>query len=103
VKAANHEVLGSSEAAKSHPAPEATPHSWALASSIISHGVALALTYDKLSDYCRLRFQIEFNLRGAKQYRGLEDFVNAFETAVANAANQSLGLCRVHEERQYER
>jgi len=33
----------------------------------------------------------------------LEDFVNAFETAVTNAANQSLGLCRVHEERQYER
>ena len=103
MKAANHEVLCNAEAAKSHPELEAAPHSGALNSGIISHGVALALTYDKLSDYCRLRFQIEFNLRGAKQYRGLEDFVNAFETAVANAANQSLGLCRVHEDRQYER
>ena len=62
----------------------------------------MVLTYDKVSDYCRLRFQIEFDFRDAKQYWSLEDFVNGFETAVTNAANQSLGLCRVHEERQHD-
>jgi len=54
----------------------------------------LALTCDKLSDYCRLRFQIEFDFRDAKQYWSLEDFVNVFETAVTDAANQSLGLVK---------
>jgi hypothetical protein len=34
-----------------------------------------------------LRFQIEFNFRDAKQYWGLEDFMNVKETAVTNAAN----------------
>jgi IS4 transposase len=50
----------------------------------------LALAYDKLIDYYRLRFQIEFNFRDAKQYWGLEDFMNVSETAVTNAANLSL-------------
>jgi putative transposase len=50
----------------------------------------LALAYDKLIDYYRLRFQIEFNFRDAKQYWGLEDFMNISETAVTNAANLSL-------------
>jgi putative transposase len=50
----------------------------------------LTLTYDKLIDYYRLRFQIEFNFRDAKQYWGLEDFMNISETAVTNAANLSL-------------
>jgi putative transposase len=50
----------------------------------------LALAYDKLIDYYCLRFQIEFNFRDAKQYWGLEDFMNVNETAVTNAANLSL-------------
>jgi len=50
----------------------------------------LELPYDKLVDYYCLRFQIEFNFRDAKQYWGLEDFMNVSETAVTNAANLSL-------------
>ncbi len=40
-------------------------------------------------DYYGLRFQIEFNFRDAKQYWGLDDFMNVEQTAVTNAANQS--------------
>ena len=41
-------------------------------------------------DYYRLRFQIEFNFRDAKQYWGLEDFMNVNKTPVNNAANLSV-------------
>jgi len=50
----------------------------------------LKLSFDTLVDYYRLRFQIEFNFRDAKQYWGLEDFMTVTETAVTNAANLSL-------------
>lgn len=50
----------------------------------------LALAYDTLIDYYGLRFQIEFNFRDAKQYWGLEDFMNVSPTAVTNAANLAL-------------
>ena len=50
----------------------------------------LSLTYDQLIDYYALRFQIEFNFREAKQYWGLEDFMNVNQTTVTNAANLSL-------------
>lgn len=50
----------------------------------------LSLTYDQLIDYYALRFQIEFNFREAKQYWGLEDFMNVTQTTVTNAANLSL-------------
>ena len=50
----------------------------------------LKLSYEKVIDYYCLRFQIEFNFRDAKQYWGLEDFMNITETAVTNAANLSL-------------
>ena len=50
----------------------------------------LTLTYDKLFAYYCLRFQIEFNFRDAKQFWGLEDFMNITPTAVTNAANLSL-------------
>ena len=50
----------------------------------------LDLSYDRLIDYYSLRFQIEFNFRDAKQYWGLEDFMNIAETPVTNAANLSL-------------
>lgn len=48
------------------------------------------LTYDKLIDYYRLRFQIEFNFRDAKQFWGLEDFMNVNQTPVYNAANLAM-------------
>ena len=47
----------------------------------------LTLAWDKLVEYYRLRFQIEFNFRDAKQYWGLEDFMTITQTAVTNAAN----------------
>jgi putative transposase len=50
----------------------------------------LNLPYDKLIDYYQLRFQIEFNFRDAKQYWGLEDFMNIKEVQVTNMANFSL-------------
>ena len=49
----------------------------------------LKLSYEKLYDYYTLRFQIEFNFRDAKQYWGLDDFMNIREEAVTNAANLS--------------
>ena len=49
----------------------------------------LKLPYEKLFDYYTLRFQIEFNFRDAKQYWGLDDFMNIKEEAVTNAANLS--------------
>ena len=51
-------------------------------------------TYDQIIDYYTLRFQIEFNFRDAKQYWGLEDFMNIKETPVTNAAN--LAFCMVN-------
>lgn len=50
----------------------------------------VALSHEHLIDYYSLRFQIEFNFRDAKQYWGLEDFMNVSETAVTNAANLAL-------------
>ena len=50
----------------------------------------LALGYEKLIDYYRLRFQIEFNFRDAKQYWGLEDLMNVKQRSVYNGANLSL-------------
>jgi len=46
-------------------------------------------------DYYGLRFQIEFNFRDAKQYWGLEDFMNVTPTGVTNAANLSLFMVNV--------
>jgi hypothetical protein len=55
----------------------------------------LALAYASLVDYYGLRFQIEFNFRDAKQYWGLEDFMNVTPTGVTNAANLSLFMVNV--------
>ncbi|MDR9500110.1 MAG: transposase [Hydrogenovibrio sp.] len=55
----------------------------------------LELTYAQIIDYYSLRFQIEFNFRDAKQYWGLEDFMNIKETAVINAANLALFMVNV--------
>ncbi len=50
----------------------------------------LQLAWDKLLAYYKLRFQIEFNFRDAKQYWGLEDFMNIKERPVYNAANLAM-------------
>lgn len=49
----------------------------------------LSLEAEKLFDYYKLRFQIEFTFRDAKQYFGLEDFMGVKETSVANAVGLS--------------
>ena len=49
----------------------------------------LSLSYETLIDYYTLRFQIECNFRDAKQYWGLEDFMNIKEQQVTNAVNLS--------------
>ncbi|MCP4487266.1 MAG: transposase [Gammaproteobacteria bacterium] len=55
----------------------------------------LQLAFDKLIDYYRLRFQIEFNFRDAKQFWGLEDFMNVNQLPVYNAANLSMFMVNV--------
>lgn len=55
----------------------------------------LTLSYELLIDYYVLRFQIEFNFRDAKQFWGLEDFMNTSETGVTNAANLSFFMVNV--------
>jgi putative transposase len=50
----------------------------------------LNLAYEQLIDYYRLRFQIEFNFRDAKQFWGLEDFMNVNQIPVYNAANLAM-------------
>jgi putative transposase len=55
----------------------------------------LESAYDKLIKYYRLRFQIEFNFRDAKQYWGLDDFMNIKEQQVCNAANLAFFMVNV--------
>lgn len=56
-------------------------------SHVILFSSDLKLSSEKIVDYYKLRFQIEFNFRDAKQFWGLEDFMNLGQTAVTNAAN----------------
>ena len=56
---------------------------------VILFSTDLGLPYEKLYDYYTLRFQIEFNFRDAKQYWGLDDFMNVKQEAVTNATNLS--------------
>jgi putative transposase len=55
----------------------------------------LMLSHEQLIDYYSLRFQIEFNFRDAKQFWGLEDFMNVTATTVNNAANLALFMVNV--------
>ena len=55
----------------------------------------LLLSWEKVIEYYRLRFQIEFNFRDAKQHWGLEDFMVIKEESVVNAANLSLFMVNV--------
>jgi IS4 transposase len=56
-------------------------------SHVILFSSDLELESEKIIDYYKLRFQIEFNFRDAKQFWGLEDFMNLSQTAVTNAVN----------------
>ncbi len=64
-----------------------TTQAWA---HVILFSSDLELSCENLVDYYSLRFQIEFNFRDAKQFWGLEDFMNVNQTAVTNAANLSV-------------
>lgn len=55
----------------------------------------LDLSYDLVIAYYRLRFQIEFNFRDAKQHWGLEDFMVINETPVYNSANLAMFMVNV--------
>lgn len=55
----------------------------------------LALPYELVIDYYRLRFQIEFNFRDAKQHWGLEDFMVVNKTPVYNSANLAMFMVNV--------
>ena len=50
----------------------------------------LELSHEKIINYYSLRFQIEFNFRDAKQFWGLEDFMNIKEVPLTNALNLSI-------------
>jgi len=73
---------------------------------VILFSTDLKLDYEKLIKFYSLRFQIEFNFRDAKQYWGLEDFMNIKKTAVTNAVNFSFfmvnfshGLLKQHRQK----
>ena len=55
----------------------------------------LTLSYEKIIAYYSLRFQIEFNFRDAKQFWGLEDFMNIKQQPLTNALNLSLFMVNV--------
>jgi putative transposase len=55
----------------------------------------MEIPWEKVIDYYALRFQIEFNFRDAKQYWGLEDFMNTKEVPLTNALNLSLFMVNV--------
>lgn len=57
---------------------------------VILFSTDLEQDYENIIKFYSLRFQIEFNFRDAKQYWGLEDFMNIKENSVTNAANLSL-------------
>jgi hypothetical protein len=54
---------------------------------VVLFSTDLSLSAAQIVDYYSLRFQIEFNFCDAKQYWGLEDFMNVSPTAVTNAVN----------------
>ena len=64
-------------------------------SDVLLFSSDLALDAEKMIDYYGLRFQLEFNFRDAKQYWGLEDFMNVNKTAVNTAANLSMFMVNV--------
>ncbi|MYH80180.1 transposase [Candidatus Poribacteria bacterium] len=68
---------------KTHAKTQETSH-------VLLFSSDLELDAETLIDYYALRFQIEFNFRDAKQFWGLDDFMNVKEIPVNNAANLSM-------------
>ena len=62
---------------------------------VVLFSTDLSLSAAHIVDYYSLRFQIEFNFRDAKQYWGLEDFMNVAPTAVTNAVNLAFLMVNV--------
>jgi len=56
---------------------------------VILFSTDLNLSCENMIRYYRLRFQIEFNFRDAKQHFGLEDFMVLSEESVSNATHLS--------------
>lgn len=56
---------------------------------IVLFSTDLELSFDKILKYYSSRFQIEFNFRDAKEFWGLQDFMNVNELPISNAANLS--------------
>jgi len=52
-------------------------------------------SYEKILEYYSLRFQVEFSFRDAKQFFGLEDFMNIKKIRIHNFANLSLFMNNV--------
>ena len=52
-------------------------------------------SYEKILEYYSLRFQIEFSFRDAKQFFGLEDFMNTKKIRIHNFVNLSLFMNNV--------
>ena len=73
---------------KTHLTTQAVAH-------VVLFSSDLALSYDQLIDYYRLRFQREFNFRDAKQYWGLEDFMTVKQMPVYNSANLAMFMVNV--------
>jgi putative transposase len=57
---------------------------------VVLFSTDVSLTAAQLVDDYRLPFQMEVNFRDAKQYWGLEDFMNVSPIAVTNAVNLAL-------------
>lgn len=55
----------------------------------------LSLDWQNMIHYYRLRFQIEFTFRDAKQFWGLEDFMNVKQVGVENASNLAMFMVNV--------
>ena len=64
-------------------------------SHVVLFSSDLTLGAAQVVEYYRLRFQLEFNFREAKQHWGLEDFQVTDEVAVGNAASLSLFMVLV--------
>ena len=62
---------------------------------IVLFSTDLSLEWEKLIDLYSLRFQIEFNFREAKQFWGLEDFMNIKSTQISNASNLAMFMVNI--------
>ena len=72
-----------------------TQHQTGKIGHVILFSSDLDLEAERLVDLYSLRFQIEFNFRDAKQFWGLEDFMNVKETQVTNAANLAMFMVNI--------